>query len=351
MSMPPVQWLADSLLTRHGFSVMYGKPGCGKTFVALDLALSVASGRDFHDMPTKQGAVLYIAGEGVGGLGKRVKAWINNRGGGCVEHELPFYILPTAVNLAAPADLQTLLSTIDQLSEESGSNFSLVVVDTVARALLGADENSATDIGKFVAACDTIKEHTAAAVLGIHHSGKDGAKGMRGSSALLGAVDTSIQVKRSDGVVTLVTEKQKDAEPAEDMLFEMVSADTGTIAEETSVYLNKVSAADVVSKTANLNEVQMKAMNCLRDATSAGGEINLVVAKDSFNFWLAEKEELDLTQEKAKARARMSWKRAVNALCDANIVLFAPGGKKATWMQETNKAEQETNEGEHDESL
>jgi 5S rRNA maturation endonuclease (ribonuclease M5)/RecA/RadA recombinase len=351
MSMPPIKWLTDTLLTRHGFAVMYGPPGCGKTFVALDMALSVASGRDFHEMGTVQGAVLYIAGEGVGGLGKRVKAWINNRGAGCVERELPFYVLPTAVNLANPIDLETLLATVDALEERAGMKFSLVVVDTVARALLGADENSATDMGKFVKACDTIKEHTAAAVLGIHHSGKDSGKGMRGSSALLGAVDTSIKVKKSEGVVTLETEKQKDAEPADDIQFEMVTADVGTIAEETSVFLKKLSAAEIASKGATLNEVQMKAMNCLRDATESSGNINLVVARDSFNFWLAEKEELDLTDAKAKARARMAWKRAIDALIDANIVLFAPGGKTASWKQETNSSEQETNRGEQDESL
>ena len=342
MSMPPIKWLTDSLLTRHGFSVMYGPPGCGKTFVALDIALSVAAGRDFHDMATDQGAVLYIAGEGVGGLGKRVKAWINNRGGGCVEHELPFFILPTAVNFAAPGDLEKLLVTIDELEKQSGP-FSLVVVDTVARALLGADENSATDMGKFVKACDSIKEHTNAAVLGIHHSGKDGGKGMRGSSALLGAVDTSIAVKKAVDIITLSTEKQKDAEPADDMLFKMNVAEVGLIADESSVYLSKCSADEINANKASLNESQIKAMNCLRDATDKNGQINVGIARDSFNYWLSEKEELDPTDAKAKARLRMAWKRALDALLEANIVLFAVGQKTATWMQETNSSEQGAN--------
>ena len=342
MNMPPIKWLTQTLLTRHGFAVMWGQPGCGKTFVALDIALSVASGRDFHDLPVEQGSVLYIAGEGVGGLGKRVKAWINNRGAGCVERELPFYILPTAVNFAGPSDVEKLLATIDELESQSGQ-FSLVVIDTVARALLGADENSATDMGKFVKACDTIKEHTKAAVLGIHHSGKDGGKGMRGSSALLGAVDTSIKVKKSVDVITLSTEKQKDAEPAEDVFFKMNSTDVGTIAEETSVYLSKCDAAEIAATGASLNETQLKAMNCLRDATDKNGQINVGIARDSFNYWLAEKEELDATDAKAKARLRMAWKRALDALLDANIVLFAVGQKTATWMQETNSSEQGAN--------
>jgi RecA-family ATPase len=218
-----------------------------------------------------------------------------------------------------------------------------VVIDTVARALLGADENSATDMGKFVKACDTIKEHTNAAVLGIHHSGKDGGKGMRGSSALLGAVDTSIAVKKSVDVITLSTEKQKDAEPADDMLFKMNVAEVGLIADESSVYLSKCSADEINANKASLNESQIKAMNCLRDATDKNGQINVGIARDSFNYWLAEKEELDPTDAKAKARLRMAWKRALDALLEANIVLFAVGQKTATWMQETNSSEQGAN--------
>ena len=99
-----------------------------------------------------------------------------------------------------------MLRSIDR----EGGNFQAVFVDTVARALPGSDENSATDMGAFVDACDRIRHHTGAAVVGVHHSGKGVSRGMRGSSALLGAVDTSIEVKNSDGVICLKNEKQKD---------------------------------------------------------------------------------------------------------------------------------------------
>ena len=65
-------------------------------------------------------------------------------------------------------------------------------------------------MGAFVDACDRVRHHTGAAVIGVHHSGKDINRGMRGSSALWGAVDTSIEVKNSDGVICLKNEKQKD---------------------------------------------------------------------------------------------------------------------------------------------
>ena len=335
MSMPPVKFLVDGLFTRYGLSVMYGPPGCGKTFLALDIALSVASGRDFHGLPVQQGAVLYICGEGVGGIGKRVKAWTENNGSGVTEDELPFWVLPTAVDFTSPADVEKLKATIQELEERAGG-FALIVVDTVARALLGADENSATDIGKFVKTCDVLKETYRAALLGLHHSGKDGSRGMRGSSALLGAVDTSIQVKKSGAQLTVVTEKQKDAEPAEDYFFQMESAEVGTIGGETSVYLRKISADEVAADGASFNEKELKAMNCLRDATDRNDVISVEVARDSFVFWLLEKDGLDVTDKKAKDRARKAWGRAINALESADIVVVHAGNKKMEWVKETD---------------
>jgi 5S rRNA maturation endonuclease (ribonuclease M5) len=334
LSMPPVKFLVDGLCTRFGFSVMYGPPGCGKTFIALDMALCVATGRDFHGMDVDQGAVLYIAGEGVGGLGKRIRAWIENRGNGITDKEIPFDVLPTAVNLTDAGETEKLIQTIRLLEDRRGIKFSMVVVDTVARALLGADENSATDIGKFVRACDLIREAVGCAVLGIHHSGKDGGKGMRGSSALLGAVDTSIKIKKSGNQLTIETEKQKDAEPAEDLFFEMTSADVGTFGGETSVYLVPLTADQVASGKATLNDAQLKAMNCLRDATN-NGVISPEVAKDSFIYWLAEKEELDPHDRRTKDRARKAWRRSLDALIDANIVSVR--GSAVEWVKETQK--------------
>ena len=347
MAMPPIKFLVDSLFTEHGFSVMYGPPGCGKTFLALDIALCVATGQEFHEMEVKQGAVLYIAGEGVGGLGKRVKAWIDKRGVGVNEKELPFYVLPTAVDFTNPADVEKLSATIHLLEERAGG-FSLIVVDTVARALLGADENSATDIGKFVKTCDTLKQRYHAALIGIHHSGKDGSRGMRGSSALLGAVDTSIQIKKSGAQITLVTEKQKDAEPAGNYFFQMESTEIGTFGAETSVYLRRISEDEVIADGTKLNEKELKAMNCLRDATDRNDVISVEVARDSFIFWMTEKDGCDSTDRKAKERARKAWGRAINALESADILIVSNGLKKIEWIRETDKVGHDADKNEND---
>lgn len=213
-NMPPVKWLVDGLLTEHGFGVIYGEPGAGKSFLGIDIALSVAYGRAWHGNAVKQGAVLYIAGEGVGGLGKRVKAWQQHVG---IEADAPMYVLPMAVHMTEQQDVEKLLRTVDGLDQK----FTLCIIDTVARSLLG-DENSSSDMGLFVSACNALQRHIDGAVLGIHHAGKDASRGMRGSTALTGAVDAALRVKKDEDSFTLSCEKQKDAEPFDDMVFDMV---------------------------------------------------------------------------------------------------------------------------------
>jgi len=212
-NMPPVQWLIDDVITSYGLTVLYGAPGVGKSFIAVDMALSIAHGRAWHDKTVDEGVVLYIAGEGVGGLGKRIKAWQTHYN--IDNNDAPMMVIPMAVQFREQEDIEKLIRTIGAIEKD----IKCIVIDTVARSMLGMEENSSQEIGIFVEACDSIKRMFKCAVLAIHHSGKDASRGMRGSNALLGACDTSLQIKASDSVITIHTEKQKDAEPIDDMSF------------------------------------------------------------------------------------------------------------------------------------
>jgi hypothetical protein len=263
--LPPVEWTIDGVIPQNSFSVMYGEPGAGKSFLALDMALSVAHNQSWHGRAVWGGAVLYIAGEGVGGLGKRIKAWQAYHGVLC---DAPLFVLPTAVRMREDDEVEKLMRTIDGL----GVNFSCVFIDTVARALLGGDENSATDMGMFVNACDAIKNHTKAAVIGIHHSGKDVARGMRGSTALLGAVDASVRVSRSDNALSMKMEKQKDAEPIEDLAFDMQKIQ---IIGDSSIVLEKSESA--VQFRPRLSGAQRIALEALRQAMIDEGKQSVTI--------------------------------------------------------------------------
>ena len=298
-NMPPVEWLVDGLLTKHGFSVIYGSPGAGKSFLAIDMALSVAYGKAWHDCATQQGAVLYIAGEGVGGLGKRIKAWQAYHK---LTADVPFYVLPTAVRFREPDDVERLLRTIDHLD----TKFSAVFVDTVARALLGGDENSATDMGMFVDACETVKRHAGCAVIGIHHSGKDAARQMRGSTALLGAVDASIKVSKLEETVTLTTEKQKDAEPMPDAAFTMTPV---ALIDDVSVVMTQADMPEKKARSVKLTEPQKIALQALRNLSVERGQ-NRVLVSDWHDAHRAKTP--DSTRSRRRdARDALQQKRAI----------------------------------------
>jgi hypothetical protein len=262
MSMPPVEWMVEGVLTKHGFAVLYGAPGTGKSFIAIDMALCMAHNRPWHGRATKAGSVLYIAGEGVGGLGKRVKAHKLHNG---IEGNGSLKVLPVAVDMIDPESVEKLLRTIDSLNTE----FSCLVIDTVARSMTG-EENSATDMSAFVRGCDAIKHHTGCGLLAIHHAGKDASRGinsMRGSSALAGAADTVLAVAKSESIVSLSMEKQKDADVMDKITFEMVPI---ALMDDSSVVLKPIEA-EVTTKKQSLSARQYHAMQALKNTMVKAG--------------------------------------------------------------------------------
>lgn len=268
-NMPPPTWLVHEMIADHGLSVIYGDPGAGKSFIALDMCLRLSMGMDWHGVATKPCGVLYIAGEGARGLGKRVKGWRR-------EHALegvdaPFALLPVAVQLLDEKDRAKLIRTIDAAKASAGFEVGIVVIDTVSRALAGADENGQEAMSAFVSACGQIQQHIGGAVLAVHHSGKDKDKGMRGSTVLLGGCDASIRVTKDEQIVTIKTEKQKDAEQAEPIYMTMKKVEWGTGLEEPQSTLVPERRKAPVAAEETLNKEQIERIFGLVDAAWESG--------------------------------------------------------------------------------
>jgi hypothetical protein len=105
-----------------------------------------------------------------------------------------------------------------------------VIIDTLARAMAGGDENKGTDMTLAVAAMDAIRAATGAHVALVHHCGKDEARGARGHSSLRAAVDTEIELSRNDGegISTVRVTKQRDLPPGDPMPFSLRAVELGT---------------------------------------------------------------------------------------------------------------------------
>ncbi len=126
---------------------------------------------------------------------------------------LPFAAIAASVNLLLPdADVSLLIENIKAAAAVSGFTVNLVVIDTLSRAMAGGNENAPDDMGALIISMDRIRRETGACVLFVHHCGKDEAKGMRGHTSLLGAIDTEIEVSvdETTGDRAASVEKQRD---------------------------------------------------------------------------------------------------------------------------------------------
>jgi predicted transcriptional regulator len=203
-SLPAPEFLIDGILPLDALACLYGPTNLGKSFVALDMCLSVASGIDWQGQQVRQGPVLYVAAEGARGYGKRIDAWCEYRG---IDRPQPFHGIRVPVQLMDPEHVIGIQCCIEQMEEPP----LLVVLDTFSRCLVGANENSQEDITVAVEAMACIKSVCGATLMAVHHTGRNG-EYERGSTVLPGALDSSSLLSSKDGVLTLSCTKQKDFE-------------------------------------------------------------------------------------------------------------------------------------------
>jgi hypothetical protein len=205
--LPEPEPLIDRTIDRRTVAVLAGHFGSLKSFVLQDWAASIATGRNWMGRPTEQGTVLYVAAEGAHGLHPRFTAWEYGW-----QRDIPanqLHVLPVPVNLL---DAQSV-AELCQLA----AGRTLVVIDTLARCMVGADENSAKDMGIAVDALYRLRDATSGGTIAVaHHTGKDRAT-IRGSSALEAGVDTVYTTEGDAGLVHLKRTKRKDG-PREDQL-------------------------------------------------------------------------------------------------------------------------------------
>jgi hypothetical protein len=191
----------------------------------MDLIFSLACGlASWFFIPIKTAPVAYVPLEGHGGLKKRMKAWqLHN----CVDLGERVQIWDEPFRLDHQAD-------VDSLAQEAVTLLGkgcVIVIDTLAQAMAGFDENSSAEMGAAIAGAQHLALQVEGLVVLIHHSGKDPTKGMRGHSSLLGAVDASIEVIAKSSGRSWKVRKSKDGEAGQEYDFDLVHYDLGTDAD------------------------------------------------------------------------------------------------------------------------
>ena len=225
LDLPDPRWLLDGLIPENGFVSIYGKSGDGKSFIALDWALSIATGQAWLGRyPVTRAPVIYIAAEGGRGIKRRVEAW---------RQHYRFDSLPGIYFMLDPLYVREtgVIEEFARVLEQKPVRPGLVVLDTLSRSFGGGEENSSVDMGTFVEEvtklCKGMDQQDPEpgnewplemSVLVVHHKNATGQR-ERGSTVFKAALDAAFECDAShdpDGKITgvcLSTSKQKDDVP------------------------------------------------------------------------------------------------------------------------------------------
>lgn len=228
-------YLIKGVLDQGSLSSIYGAPNSAKTFVAMDMAVSIANGVPWHGHKVNQGAVLYISLEGHSGFKRRVEA-LKKRGK--IQPGAPFVTMLQPLHVFAADQIESLVSAVKQLESDKGFSFSLVVVDTLAHAMAGTDENSTKDMMAAVEGLQEIGSAIDCNVMIVHHCGKDASRGSRGNSSLKGAVDSEFECSKvpdTERGFILKTTKQKDMDGSAKFPFTLKVVELGVDEDGDSV--------------------------------------------------------------------------------------------------------------------
>lgn len=241
-SLAPPDWLISEYIPEGGLATLYGAPNSGKSFVALDMGLCIAKGLDWKGRATKQGAVIYIAMEGIRGMSRRVNAWAHHHS---ENMDAPFYYTTGFTELITNTSTTDLLRAIEH---DGVTPLRLVILDTLSRSLGGADENNAGEMNNALNQLDRISKETGCAVLVIHHTAKH-TQTERGSTVLRGSCDTMLYLKGDGGAksVKLIMDKQRDWEAADpiDLWFQK-ELDSAVLVEMAPVGAGALDARDML---------------------------------------------------------------------------------------------------------
>lgn len=203
MSWEAPQWLVEGLVPEGALAFMAGPSGVGKSFLALDMALSVAYGQDFLDLPTIQGPTLYVAGEGARGLRSRVAAWHEHHG--VPQEPGRFSVMSTGAVLSDDELMDEMVRGV----AERGIRF--VILDTWSQLAGVENENDAAQAAMALRSAARLRDAVpGASVLIVHHLNGEKTK-LRGSTALYANADTVVSVSSEgdigDGAAFSLTTK------------------------------------------------------------------------------------------------------------------------------------------------
>ncbi len=212
LAFPDPEWLIPGLIPKAAIVGLVGPPGVGKSMLALDWALCVATGTPWLGHPVDRQFVLYVAAEGHSGLKIRADAWLRHHD--IAPYDASFGLTKGRI-IMSPGD-ETHEALFERVEDELRVRPGLVVIDTLAR-VIGGDENGNMAMDAFLAEAERWVSIYGATVLIVHHKNATGIR-ERGHTSFRGTVGALYfldPVPRHKGLLRLDCVKQRDAKAAD----------------------------------------------------------------------------------------------------------------------------------------
>jgi len=329
--------LVKGLIFQGDTGMFYGDSGSGKSFLAVDMGLSIARGVPFLGMKTTQGSVLYQAGEGGKGLLKRLRAYkLEHR----ITDDVPFVLLPAKVNLfAQDGDGDAFIAECLAWKASLPVPLSLIVIDTFSAASTGANENASEDMGRMLDAGHRLNQATGAAVVWVHHKNAGGLR-ERGHTSFRANIETVVEVIKDQETKerTLHLVKLKDGEDGLKLGFELQSVTLGTDDDGDLITSCVVRPAQVTERTSPRNRLPRGQFDFLKVLDSAISQWGGVVP--GVGTYGVHREQLkDLFVQtcgfgRPDNTINQAWSRASKELLVGQLI-----GHKDEWVWITEKGE------------
>ncbi|WP_170352516.1 AAA family ATPase [Ruegeria lacuscaerulensis] len=216
-TLPTRNYLIKGLLGEGDVAAVIGAPGAGKSLLAPYLGYAIAQGAEVFGCRNRQGGVFYVAAEDSHGMRARVQALRGQYGDADA-----FRLVEGVSDLLSEnsEDLKALLIAVEDRRPV------LIVIDTLAIAFPGLEENEAKAMGRVVAVARSLTRWGAAVVL-VHHDTKAGDGLPRGHSILNGALDLSLHLKRNGKVVCVRPTKNRNGSTDQQLAFRVDTVQMG----------------------------------------------------------------------------------------------------------------------------
>lgn len=207
LALPPIEWQVPDYIQEGSLYLFYGAPGNGKSFIGMDLGLNLSDTRENPQwcgkLINKPGPVVFVNADGGRGFRDRVAAW--HEANQVTPGQCQFVTLNTDLQLYDASCIEEFFRSIDSLDECPAS----LMIDTYSRCNAGKEENDSAACSLIIHNLDQVINRYGCSIGIYHHTGIEGYR-PRGSTVLMGAVDSAFRVTMESGVITMTCTKQRN---------------------------------------------------------------------------------------------------------------------------------------------